>query len=59
MNNFRFKEEILCLNLEYVYGIIEHKNPGSTDATFAVRNACIQNNKLCKIEHSNSYKTRH
>nr|CAH7743364.1 unnamed protein product [Callosobruchus chinensis] len=33
-----------------VYGIIEHKNPGSTEATFAVKKACMQNSKLCKFK---------
>lgn len=33
---------------------IELKNEGSTDATFAVKNACMQNNRLWSTWHSNS-----
>lgn len=29
------------------YGVVDVKNVGSTAATFAVKNACIQNNKFC------------
>lgn len=46
----------LTLHLYYIslYGVVDVKNVGSTAATFAVRNACIQNNKFCNWEHSNS-----
>lgn len=36
------------------HGVVEVKNVGSTAANFAVRKACIQNNKFCNCEHSNS-----
>jgi hypothetical protein len=36
------------------YGVIELRNAGSTDATLAVRKACIQKSRLCKEDVSNS-----
>jgi hypothetical protein len=36
------------------YGVIELRNAGSTDATLAVRKACIQKSRLCKQDVSNS-----
>ena len=36
------------------YGVIELRNAGSTDATLAVRKACIQKSRLCKEDVSTS-----
>ena len=36
------------------YGVIELRNAGSTDATLAVRKACIQKSRLCKEDVSSS-----
>jgi hypothetical protein len=36
------------------YGVIELRKAGSTDATLAVRKACMQNSRLCREDVSNS-----
>lgn len=39
-------------------GVLELRNAGSTEATLAVRNACIQNSRPCSVEHSSSWNSK-
>jgi hypothetical protein len=40
------------------YGVTELMNAGSTDATLAVRKACMQKSRLCREDVSNSYRDK-
>lgn len=40
------------------YGVFELRKAGSTDATLAVKNACIQNRRLCRLDVSTSWNQR-
>jgi len=47
---------LVCIGVIIVlhYGVIELRNAGSTDATLAVRKACMQNSRLCREDVSTS-----